>query len=885
MSFISYAQNFEDVLLWRALRGIENGFYIDVGACLPDNDSVTRAFYDAGWSGINIEPIPDLIAAFQQKRPRDINLGVAVTAERSTVQFFVIEGTGLSTLNAEFAAEHSNAGWPLKTIDVATLPLAEICQTYAPPTIHFLKIDCEGSERAALEGADFKRFRPWIILVEATKPCTPVPNHGEWEHLLLAADYRFVWFDGLNRFYIAAEQEARLAKHFVTPPNVFDAFIRAAQRQQPARVPQSRPSLADVTPLALNQQQRVELTARCRDADGIPKVEGAGSVTVEADGTRTQLMHNGVKVVADGYYGAWMTNLITQCRGHHEPQEERVFYEVMRHMPATATMIELGGFWAYYTCWFLQQAPGRRAVLLEPDPAHRAIGEANLRLNGLRAEFISGFVGASPGAATGFQTEESGLLVLPCFSVPQLMQLSGFDHLNVLHCDVQGAELDALEGCRSLFLEGRIDWVFVSTHASLISNDPLMHQRCLAFLRECGAVIEAEHDVYESFSGDGLIVARFGDAPPDWQPVTLSFARYSESLFRNPSYDVAAERELDKRYDFITETVRGIYRTIMTREPSASDLEYWAKHLARTGDVTEAIETFLRSEEFSIREHLFRNRYLERQPGGSSVTTIPVKSPVRFSGAFLTLDRECSLGSAGTRLLVPHDRIISPSVLATGAWNPAQVAFIAARMTTQERYLLLDIGANIGLFSRQLVHASSGIAACYMVEPDPENFAALRFNMDETTAAVKHYFNFGLGLTNKTEEFYRDRENCGNYSVHADAMRDRPYDTIKIAIVAAADWMTRTLPAEGHFVWKSDTQGSDEMIVADTPWDIWNRVDVAVLELWRIRKPNETRQSFLDKIASFPNISLGLDRTVTAADVGDYIDGEDWTHEDLYLWR
>ncbi|HZF37393.1 MAG TPA: FkbM family methyltransferase, partial [Blastocatellia bacterium] len=46
MSFISYAQNFEDVMLWRALKHIDRGFYIDVGANDPDLDSVTKAFYE-----------------------------------------------------------------------------------------------------------------------------------------------------------------------------------------------------------------------------------------------------------------------------------------------------------------------------------------------------------------------------------------------------------------------------------------------------------------------------------------------------------------------------------------------------------------------------------------------------------------------------------------------------------------------------------------------------------------------------------------------------------------------------------------------------------------------------------------------------------------------
>ncbi len=40
MTFISYAQNFEDVILRRALQGVDKGFYMDVEAWLPDQDSV-----------------------------------------------------------------------------------------------------------------------------------------------------------------------------------------------------------------------------------------------------------------------------------------------------------------------------------------------------------------------------------------------------------------------------------------------------------------------------------------------------------------------------------------------------------------------------------------------------------------------------------------------------------------------------------------------------------------------------------------------------------------------------------------------------------------------------------------------------------------------------
>jgi hypothetical protein len=42
--FASFAQNFEDVTLWRALRDVGQGSYIDIGAQDPETDSVSLAF-------------------------------------------------------------------------------------------------------------------------------------------------------------------------------------------------------------------------------------------------------------------------------------------------------------------------------------------------------------------------------------------------------------------------------------------------------------------------------------------------------------------------------------------------------------------------------------------------------------------------------------------------------------------------------------------------------------------------------------------------------------------------------------------------------------------------------------------------------------------------
>jgi len=224
MNFVSYAQNFEDVMLWRALKHVEKGFYVDVGANDPQNDSVTKAFYDHGWRGINFEPVFEWYEKLAAERSRDINLQLAAGAESGFLTLYEIPGTGLSTIDKKTAEKHEvehNISKIIQTVPVQSL--TEICLEFNIQTIHFLKVDVEGAEQQVLEGLDLARIRPWIILVESTIPSTEIEKYEGWEPALLAGGYEFVYFDGLNRFYIAKEHHY-LAKSFELPPNVFDRF-------------------------------------------------------------------------------------------------------------------------------------------------------------------------------------------------------------------------------------------------------------------------------------------------------------------------------------------------------------------------------------------------------------------------------------------------------------------------------------------------------------------------------------------------------------------------------------------------------------------------------------------------------------------------------------
>src|SRR4051794_13398482 len=225
MPFVSYAQNAEDVLLWRALQDVEGGFYIDVGAGHPTHDSVTRAFYERGWHGINIDPDVENIVALRAARPRDVNLELALTTSPGQLPFYSFPGTGWSTLSRDVAARHRANGFEPTEHLIQAQTLAAICESQVTGDIHFLKIDVEGSEAQVIASGDFRRFRPWIVVIEATVPNSSAPVPREWEPVLTAAGYTFAQFDGLNCYYVADEHAERLLPSLSTPANVFDDYI------------------------------------------------------------------------------------------------------------------------------------------------------------------------------------------------------------------------------------------------------------------------------------------------------------------------------------------------------------------------------------------------------------------------------------------------------------------------------------------------------------------------------------------------------------------------------------------------------------------------------------------------------------------------------------
>lgn len=310
-------------------------------------------------------------------------------------------------------------------------------------------------------------------------------------------------------------------------------------KQQPDLKPAKR-VLVETPDLSVSGEERARMTLSCHDSDYIPKVKDAGK-TKTVDGTQVQVMHNGLYVAKGAYQGDWQAKVIQELKGNHEPQEEKVFYEVLKRVRPGSVMMELGCWWCYYSMWFLRSVEGGTAICCEPDPDNLVTGRRNMQLNGFKEPedyiFYEAAAGREDKKTISFTTESGRNVRVPIRTVDSLLRERKLDELAILHMDIQGAELGALKGARKSLRSGKIRFLFVSTHHYLISGDPLIHQKCLQFIKENGGHIVAEHTIAESCSGDGLIVASFTKEDQDFT-VETSLQHSDDSLFRQPEKDI-----------------------------------------------------------------------------------------------------------------------------------------------------------------------------------------------------------------------------------------------------------------------------------------------------------------------------------------------------------
>jgi len=228
---ISYAQNGEDVVLRRALWDITAGFYVDIGSSYPDTDSVTRHFYENGWTGVNVDPLPAYLPLMVKKRPKDINLCIAISDTPGYLTFYEDPvHPGNSTCDPDVAEAHRRNGISLSERRVSTITLEQLLASYSGNrTIDFLKIDVEGIEDQVIRGNDWTKYRPRILIVEKhIEGIRMGKEESKWGTTLSAVGYEKVLYDGLNEFWLRQEDAFR-KEWLAIPANILDNYVLSRQ--------------------------------------------------------------------------------------------------------------------------------------------------------------------------------------------------------------------------------------------------------------------------------------------------------------------------------------------------------------------------------------------------------------------------------------------------------------------------------------------------------------------------------------------------------------------------------------------------------------------------------------------------------------------------------
>ena len=248
---------------------------------------------------------------------------------------------------------------------------------------------------------------------------------------------------------------------------------------------------------------RIKEVTQCPDNAAIEYHESAGKVI---DGHI--IMHNGLQLDPASYYGYGMLELLRANKGVHEPQEEKLFQEVLKVLPKDRkiTMLELGAYWSFYSLWFLKMNPNAACYMVEPERLNLWYGKQNAAINKLNGTFVHAGIGDKVDTAKNITT------------VDAICKKNNIEFLDILHSDIQGFELDMLKGSEKILSENRVGYIFISTH----SNE--LHEDCYQLLKnKYKFELIASANLDESYSWDGIL------------------------LMKNPSYTKLAPINISKR--------------------------------------------------------------------------------------------------------------------------------------------------------------------------------------------------------------------------------------------------------------------------------------------------------------------------------------------------
>ena len=146
-----------------AFFGGRPGVFVDVGANYPES-SISTPLEKQGWTGVVVEPQPDCVAALQTARTCAIVHAACVSdaaAAKGGVELHLAGRQSSTSRNFIAPRERTD-----EHILVPAKTLTSILDEASLTAIDVLSLDTEGTEIEVMNGLDWTRFAPTLILLE-----------------------------------------------------------------------------------------------------------------------------------------------------------------------------------------------------------------------------------------------------------------------------------------------------------------------------------------------------------------------------------------------------------------------------------------------------------------------------------------------------------------------------------------------------------------------------------------------------------------------------------------------------------------------------------------------------------------------------------------------
>jgi FkbM family methyltransferase len=256
----------------------------------------------------------------------------------------------------------------------------------------------------------------------------------------------------------------------------------------------------------------------------------------------------------------------------------------------------------------------------------------------------------------------------------------------------------------------------------------------------------------------------------------------------------------------------------------------------------------------------------------------------------LKLNKNYALGRKGTVLELPQDRVIFESVKYHGCWELEESQFLARGLKRayekSHNIALLDIGANTGLVTLQIMNLANTTNEVFLFEPVPRHASAIRQNLKKFTNF--HINEFALSDQNGEAEIFTQATNQGNTSLLRSVVPEIDMMKSSIKLVETKEFCDNFLNNFDKYVIKCDTQGMDALILSRLPEHIWKNCESAVIEVWSIAEvKKQDVEVFLSMCQEFENVSWypldGKENKIEISEVSEFWLSKSGASRNLFL--